>query len=101
MKRRPLGDDQISRALEALPGWSWNQDQLHRSYVLRNFRDVVSFVTRIAFEAEAANHHPSLALGYNTVQVVICTHDAGNVVTQMDVELAHAIEGCFARYSTS
>jgi len=50
----------------------------------------VAFVVRVAFEAEAANHHPDLDIRYSKVQVTLSTHSEGGV-TEKDVALARAI----------
>ena len=37
------------------------------------------------------DHHPEWTNVYNRVMVSLCTHDAGNVVTQKDHDLASAL----------
>lgn len=49
-------------------------------------------MTRVAFLAEAHNHHPNWSNVYNTVNIELTTHDAGNVVTDKDRKLAAAID---------
>ena len=56
------------------------------------FREAMSFLVRISFEAEQRNHHPEIYNVYKTVELALTTHDAGNKVTALDVELAAAIE---------
>ena len=92
MVRTPLNPDQIEEALAALPGWEWSENKLKKGFTLGNFREAVSFIVRLSFEAEALNHHPELYNVYNKVRVEVTTHDAGNLVTDMDVQLARAIE---------
>jgi len=48
-------------------------------------------MVRLSFEAEDLDHHPELSNVYNRVAIALCTHDAGNRVTQLDVELAQRI----------
>ena len=50
-------------------------------------------MTRVAIEAEKLNHHPLWKNVYNTVEIWLSTHDAGNVVTVKDEELAKRIDG--------
>ena len=38
------------------------------------------------------DHHPEWTNDYNRVMVSLCTHDAGNVVTQKDHDLASALD---------
>ena len=89
----PLSNDAIQAALADLPGWSFADDKLAKTYKLADFREALAFIVRIGLEAETANHHPELFNVYSTVTIALNTHDAGSKVTQKDVELARAIEG--------
>lgn len=91
-KRDPLTGEQVEEALRELIGWRFENDSLRKRFALESFRSAISFMVRLAFEAEELNHHPDLRNVYNTVDVTLTTHDAGNKVTKMDVELARAIE---------
>lgn len=91
--RDPLSRTEIDAALADLPGWSYEDDQLTKTYELSNFRAAVSFIVRLAFYAEELNHHPELTNVYNRVSIALTTHDADNQVTEFDVALAKAIEG--------
>ncbi|MCC5805137.1 MAG: 4a-hydroxytetrahydrobiopterin dehydratase [Opitutales bacterium] len=88
----PLSDSEIEVALSGLPGWSRDGDQLAKTYTFGSFREAVSFITRIAFEAEDMNHHPDLANVYNKVSIALSTHDTGGKITEKDVKLAQKIE---------
>jgi len=50
------------------------------------------FMTKVALVAEKMNHHPNWSNVYNRVDIRLTTHDAGNVVTASDRELAAIIE---------
>ena len=93
--REPLSDAQIREALNTLPGWTYDNERLHKTFEVGDFREAISFIVRIAFCAEELNHHPELANVYNRVSIALTTHDAGNNVTEMDVKLARAIERVF------
>ncbi len=90
--RTPLTPEQIEAALARLPGWTCEDDRLRKSFVFKDFREAVGFVLRLAFSAEQLEHHPEIHCVYNRVDVALCTHDAGDRVTGMDVTLARAIE---------
>jgi 4a-hydroxytetrahydrobiopterin dehydratase len=49
-------------------------------------------MTRVALLAEKADHHPYWTNVYNKVEIELSTHDAGNIVTSKDRELAYAID---------
>lgn len=88
-----VSSEQILAALKDLPGWSYAGGALHKSYTFQNFREAISFLVRLSYEAEAMNHHPEIHNVYNRVELALNTHDAGNQVTHKDLELAAAIEG--------
>jgi len=90
--RDPLSESAISDALDALGGWTYEDDAIHKTYEFEDFREAIAFITRMAFYAEAANHHPELENVYNTVHLTFTTHDAGSKVTQLDLDLAHEID---------
>ncbi len=92
MKRKPLDQDSIDKALRSLSGWECKDDHLVKTFVLGDFREAVAFIVRIGFCAESLNHHPELYNVYNRVRVELTTHDAGNKVTTMDVVLAQNID---------
>ena len=88
----PLPANAIDEALQDLPEWSYEDDQLTKTFLLKNFRDAMAFLLRIGFEAEALNHHPQLYNVYNKVQIHLTTHDCGNKVSHKDISLAKKIE---------
>jgi 4a-hydroxytetrahydrobiopterin dehydratase len=89
---KPLTADEIAKALPSLPGWTSERDALAKTFKFGTFREAMSFMTRVAFEAEELNHHPEWTNVYNRVVVRLATHDAGNKVTANDVELARRIQ---------
>lgn len=88
----PLAADALELALAALPGWKIEGDRLEKRFVFGDFKEAFAFLTRVAFEAEGLGHHPEIHNVYETVDLALTTHDAGNKVTARDVELAAAIE---------
>ena len=87
----PLDDDRITERLASLPGWTREGDEIVKTFELPTFPDAITFVTRIADRAEAANHHPDLDIRYRKVRVALSTHDAGGL-TELDVKLAEAMD---------
>ncbi len=88
----PLNKDQIESALKNLPDWSLEGDVIQKTFTLGDFKEAFAFMTAVAFEAEAMGHHPSWHNVYKTVRISLNTHDAGDKVTQLDLDLAAAIE---------
>jgi 4a-hydroxytetrahydrobiopterin dehydratase len=89
--RTPLDESAIRKALEDLPGWSYADDRISRSFEFSSFREAMGFVTRLSFECEAMNHHPEIHNVYNRVDISLNTHDAGGKVTGTDLDLARRI----------
>jgi 4a-hydroxytetrahydrobiopterin dehydratase len=89
---KPLDSDEITQACRRLPGWEFERDALKKTFTFGSFREALSFMTRVAFEAEELNHHPEWTNIYNRVAVRLNTHDADNKVTSKDVELASRMQ---------
>jgi 4a-hydroxytetrahydrobiopterin dehydratase len=88
----PLSPEEITRAREKLPGWVAENEALTKTFEFGSFREAISFMVRISYEAEEMNHHPDWSNIYNRVVVRLNTHDAGNRITGKDVDLAMRIE---------
>jgi 4a-hydroxytetrahydrobiopterin dehydratase len=88
MKTPPLTAAQIEHALTHLPGWTWQDRALVKTFELADFREAMAFMLKAGFEADALNHHPEWTNVYNKVSIRLTTHDAGNQVTAKDVTLA-------------
>src|SRR5262245_623795 len=86
-----LTPQQIAERLTQLPGWSHADGVLRREYATDGWPTTLMLVNAIGFFAEAADHHPDLAVGWGRVGVTLSTHSAGGV-TDQDVELARLIE---------
>lgn len=74
-----LSKQDIDSRLAARPGWTIHGDGLVRTYTFASFPDAVAFVTRLAFDAEAADHHPDLSVSYRRVTVTWSTHSEGGI----------------------
>jgi 4a-hydroxytetrahydrobiopterin dehydratase len=86
-----LTAEQIRSALESLPGWTLRDREIVREYSFDDFVAAMTFVSRVAELAEAAEHHPDIDIRYNKVTLALSTHSAGGL-TKKDVELAQQIE---------
>ena len=72
--------------------WQHTDKKLHRRFTFADFSEAFAFMTRVAMEAEKMNHHPRWTNVWNTVEIWLSTHDAGNLVTEKDRELANRID---------
>ena len=72
--------------------WTEENNAIRKTFKFKNFSEAFAFMTRVAFLAEKMNHHPDWRNVYNTVEIILNTHDAGNTVTEKDRKLAEAID---------
>jgi len=91
-----LADAEVSQRLSSLPGWSVKDGKLHRTVTFADFAQAFAFMTDVAREAEALNHHPEWFNVYNRVAIDLTTHDAGGI-TALDFELARRAEDLAGR----
>jgi 4a-hydroxytetrahydrobiopterin dehydratase len=89
---QPLTEKDISEALNSLEGWKFSDDKISKEFEFSDFSEALGFIVRVGLEAEKKVHHPQLFNVYNTVNISLNTHDAGDKVTQKDIDLAQAIE---------
>jgi 4a-hydroxytetrahydrobiopterin dehydratase len=86
-----LSDDEIGSRLEGLEGWERDGDALRKQFKFDDFQGSVDFLNRITPPAEEMNHHPDVAISWNTVTVTLSTHSQGGI-TASDFELAARID---------
>jgi 4a-hydroxytetrahydrobiopterin dehydratase len=72
--------------------WEEKDNKLYKKFVFKNFSEAFAFMTRVAIEAEKMDHHPYWSNVWNTVEIWLNTHDAGNIVTDKDHKLAKKID---------
>ncbi len=84
-----LSPEEIRSALASLPGWEVRDGVLARTFQLAGgFGGSIAFVNRLAAAANAADHHPDLAIVWDRVTVTLVTHSEGGI-TAKDVAMAH------------
>jgi 4a-hydroxytetrahydrobiopterin dehydratase len=72
--------------------WSKNSDgKLHKVYEFKNYRESFAFTSQVVMLAEKSNHHPSIILNYDKVEILLISHDV-NAVTERDTKLAGLID---------
>jgi len=72
--------------------WEEKNNSLYRKFEFKDFSEAFAFMTRVALIAEKMNHHPKWTNVWNTVEVWLSTHDAGDIVTDKDRKLAEKID---------
>jgi len=82
---------QVTRELSSLADWTREGDTIVRRIKLPTFPDAIAFTVKLAFEAEAADHHPDLTISYRSVTISYSTHSEGGL-TEKDFEGARTVE---------
>ena len=84
----------VAETLKALPLWrasTGNRPAIERRLIFKDFNAAFGFMTRVALMADKMDHHPEWSNVYNTVEVLLTTHDAGGV-TALDIAMATFID---------
>lgn len=79
--------------------WTESDNKLAATFTFENFVQAFAFMTEVAFHAEQQGHHPDWSNVYNTVEIKLSTHDAGDVVTEKDHRLAEAIDKVYQKFN--
>ena len=87
-----LSHERIKEQLTQLDGWELDGKEIAKSFKFKDFVDSIAFVTRVAFLAEKANHHPDISISWNRVTLSLSTHSEGGI-TENDINLAGQIDG--------
>jgi 4a-hydroxytetrahydrobiopterin dehydratase len=74
------------------PMWNEENNNLYRKFQFKDFTEAFGFMAQVALIAEKMDHHPKWTNVWNTVEIWLTTHDAGNVVTEKDRKLASQID---------
>ncbi len=91
-KLKVYTEEEIQEKLaRELPEWYYEDGWIRRFYRTDGWQTTMMLVNTIGFLAEAAYHHPDLAVSWAEVWVKLQTHSAGGV-TDKDFELAKKIE---------
>jgi 4a-hydroxytetrahydrobiopterin dehydratase len=86
-----LTDDEVTRRLASLDGWSQTGGAIAKQFTFKGFPEAVAFVQRLVPAAEAADHHPDITINYRRVTLSYSTHSEGGI-TAKDFEGAASAE---------
>ena len=72
--------------------WAEKENKLYKKFKFKNFSEAFAFMTRVALEAEKMDHHPNWSNTWDTVEIWLNTHSAGDIVTEKDRSLSKKID---------
>jgi len=78
--------------------WIEKDNKLVADFEFVNFGQAWAFMTQVAIASERQSHHPNWSNVYNKVSISLCTHDAGDIVTEKDHTLAASISSIYEQY---
>ncbi len=90
-KHEKLENAEIQQHLNEMSGWVLKENFIEKLFLFKDFTEAFAFMTRVATQADNADHHPDWSNTYNKVHIKLQSHDAGGV-TNKDIELAKIIE---------
>ena len=90
-KEPTYSESEIAQRLKDLPGWYFEDGWIRRVYKTDGWPTTLMLVGAIGYCAEAAFHHPDLAVTWGRLTVKLATHSAGGI-TEKDFVLARRIE---------
>ncbi len=87
-----LAETALRAQIADMPGWQVHDGALEKAYSCGDFDGSMAFVNRVAAAAAEADHHPDIAISWDTVTLRWVSHSAGGI-TERDVEMAGKSDG--------
>jgi 4a-hydroxytetrahydrobiopterin dehydratase len=78
--------------------WQQKAEGLCTSLEFPDFLTTMAFVQEVAEAAEKMQHHPEWRNVYRRLDICLCTHDAGNRITEKDYALCAEINRILSSY---
>jgi len=88
MARKALEQIDIQAALGELTGWEVRDGKLHKTFKFGSFAEAIGWMVSVSIFADKIDHHPEWFNVYSRVRVDLSTHDLGNAISNLDLELA-------------
>jgi 4a-hydroxytetrahydrobiopterin dehydratase len=85
-----LSESEVQDKLAQLDGWALSNEEIIRTFQVKDFQAALMLVNAAGLLAEASQHHPDITIKYNRVMFALVTHDAGGL-TDKDFDLATQI----------
>jgi 4a-hydroxytetrahydrobiopterin dehydratase len=70
----PLQPIEVENLLKRLNGWALSNGSIAKTYSFKNYYQTIAFVNAAAWISHREDHHPDMAVGYNTCRVAYVTH---------------------------
>jgi len=70
----PLSQPEADSLMKQLEGWQQYSNLISRTYRFKNYYQTIAFVNAIVWMAHREDHHPDLAVTYDSCRVEYTTH---------------------------
>lgn len=75
-----LTANEIQQKMKEVPGWTLvDGAAIRKQFTFGSFPEAISFLVRIAFSAEGADHHPDITISWKRVVLSYTTHSEGGL----------------------
>ena len=74
-----LSNTEIQNGLSDLDGWEYLDSSIKKTFSFDTYMDSITFINLLAKEAEIANHHPDMVVGWCKINITFTSHDQGGV----------------------
>ena len=90
----PLSQPEIDSLIRQIEGWQQHGNLIGKTYLFKNYHQTIAFVNAIAWVAHREDHHPDLAVTYNSCRVEYTTH-AVHGLSENDFICAAKVDALF------
>ena len=96
-----IADRETTVAALRLRGWkdqAPKRDAVAKRFEFASFNEAFGWMSRVALQAEAADHHPEWTNLYSIVEVTLTTH-AVDGLSDRDIQMADFMDHAAARFA--
>ena len=76
-----LNERETLKELSEIEGWIFNNNTIKKTYRFKTYMDSISFINRLAAQAEKINHHPDMIVGWCEIELLFTSHEQGGVTS--------------------
>jgi|TARA_B110000438_G_scaffold25953_1_gene24556 4a-hydroxytetrahydrobiopterin dehydratase len=76
-----LNERETLKELSEIEGWIFNNNTIKKIYRFKTYMDSISFINRLAVQAEKINHHPDMIVGWCEIEILFTSHEQGGVTS--------------------
>ena len=92
-----LSAAEAAALLAQLPAWRRIDGRIERAYAFKDYHETIAFVNALAWMTHQQDHHPELAVTYNSCTASYSTHSAGGKLTGNDFICAARADALYAQ----